>query len=142
MMAATVAPSVMDGRISSEIFPVYPATGNQPRYTEKSWSNKRPSQNWGMEVISQERDRTHLRGHLTEGELIFTALAELSTRKFAESVNATGMPKNKEAGITGGKMSKKARLELEEKTGKSVITSENYLRPAKKSNQLKKNGQR
>ena len=47
------------------------------------------------------------------------------------------MPENKEAGITGGKIAKKAHLELKEKTGKSVITSENYLPPEKKSNQLK-----
>lgn len=74
---------------------------------------------------------------MSEAELIFTALAELSTRKIAESVNATGMPENKDAGKKGGKIAKKARLELESKTGKSVITSENYLPPAKKPKQLK-----
>jgi DNA-damage-inducible protein D len=74
----------------------------------------------------------NLRDHMNEAELIFTALAELSTRQIAESVNATGMPENKEAGVKGGKIAKKARLELEETTGKSVITSENYLPPAKK----------
>ena len=47
------------------------------------------------------------------------------------------MPENKDAGIKGGKIAKKARLELESKTGKSVITSENYLPPAKKPKQLK-----
>ena len=79
----------------------------------------------------------NLRDHMSEAELIFTALAELSTRQIAESVNATGMPENKEAGIKGGKIAKKARLELEGKTGKSVITSENYLPPAKRPKQLK-----
>jgi hypothetical protein len=47
------------------------------------------------------------------------------------------MPENKDAGKKGGKIAKKARLELESKTGKSVITSENYLPPAKKPKQLK-----
>ena len=69
--------------------------------------------------------------------MIFTALAELSTRQIAESVNATGMVENADAGKKGGKIAKKARLELESKTGKSVITSENYLPPADKQKQLK-----
>jgi len=79
----------------------------------------------------------NLRDHMSEAELIFTALAELSTRQIAESVNATGMPDNAEAGKKGGKIAKKARLELESKTGRSVITSESYLPPAPKQKRLK-----
>ncbi|MFA5857839.1 MAG: Bro-N domain-containing protein [Elusimicrobiota bacterium] len=79
----------------------------------------------------------NLRDHMSEAELIFTALAELSTRKIAESVNATGMPENKEVCKSGGKIAKKARLELEGKTGKSVITSDNYLPPLKKTKPLR-----
>ena len=52
----------------------------------------------------------NLRDHISEAELIFTALAELSTRQIAESVEATGMPENVEAGKKGGKISQKARL--------------------------------
>lgn len=37
----------------------------------------------------------NLRDHMSEAELIFTALAELSTRQIAESANATGMSENK-----------------------------------------------
>lgn len=74
----------------------------------------------------------NLRDHMSEAELIFTALAELSTRQIAESVNATGLEENKEAGKKGGKIAKKARLELESKTGKKVITGENFLKPATK----------
>ncbi len=72
----------------------------------------------------------NLRDHMSEAELIFTALAELSTRQIAESVDATGMAENAEAGKKGGKIAKKARLELEEKTGKSVVTRENFLPPS------------
>ncbi|MBI4824939.1 MAG: Bro-N domain-containing protein [Nitrospirae bacterium] len=79
----------------------------------------------------------NLRDHMSEAELIFTALAELSTRQIAESMNATGMVENADAGKTGGKIAKKARKELESKTGKSVITSENYLPPAKTQRQIK-----
>ncbi|MEI7590522.1 MAG: hypothetical protein WCJ49_04355, partial [Deltaproteobacteria bacterium] len=50
----------------------------------------------------------NLRDHMSEAELIFTALAELSTRQIAETVNATGMDENKVAGQTGGRIAKKA----------------------------------
>ena len=71
----------------------------------------------------------NLRDHMSEAELIFTALAELSTRQIAESTEARGLPENEIAGKKGGSIAKKARLELEEKTGKRVISEENYLPP-------------
>jgi hypothetical protein len=73
---------------------------------------------------------------MSEAELIFTALAELSTRQIAESQDATGMEENKSVSIIGGRIAKKARLELEEKTGKSVITNQNFL-PKKSKKELK-----
>ena len=79
----------------------------------------------------------NLRDHMREAELIFTALAELSTRQIAESVKATGMVDNKSAARTGGRIAKGARLELESKTGRKVITGENYLPPAKVAKQVK-----
>ncbi|MBL7950882.1 MAG: hypothetical protein JNM62_04125 [Flavobacteriales bacterium] len=74
----------------------------------------------------------NLRDHMTEAELIFTALAEMSTRQIAETEQATGMPKNKVAAKKGGGIAKKARLELEQKTGKSVVSGSNFLPPKKK----------
>ena len=74
----------------------------------------------------------NLRDHMTEAELIFTALAELSTRQIAESVNAKGLIENSKAGKKGGAVAKNARKELEAKTGKSVVTGENFLPPKKK----------
>lgn len=71
----------------------------------------------------------NLRDHMSEAELIFTALAELSTRQIAESMEARGLPENEIAGKRGGGIAKKARLELEEKTGKKVISGGNYLPP-------------
>jgi hypothetical protein len=99
-------------------------------------------QEWSGVSVKKHKDikglkTQNLRDHMNEAELIFTALAELSTRQIAESVDATGMVENADAGKKGGKIAKKARLELESKTGKSVITSENYLPPAKKQKQLK-----
>jgi hypothetical protein len=74
----------------------------------------------------------NLRDHMSEAELIFTALAELSTRQIAESVEATGMNENESAAKTGGGIARKARLELEGKTGKKVVSAESYLPPARK----------
>ncbi|KAF0205315.1 MAG: hypothetical protein FD173_1077 [Gallionellaceae bacterium] len=74
----------------------------------------------------------NLRDHMSEAELIFTALAELSTRQIAESMEASGMPENTSAAKTGGGIAKKARQELEWKTGKKIVSSENYLPPAQK----------
>jgi hypothetical protein len=71
----------------------------------------------------------NLRDHMSEAELIFTALAELSTRQIAETIAATGMAENQTAAKTGGKIARRARLELEAKTGKRVVTGENYLPP-------------
>ncbi len=71
----------------------------------------------------------NLRDHMTEGELIFTALAEMSTRQIAEKVSAKGLAQNKTAAKSGGHIAKRARLELEAETGQAVITRENYLPP-------------
>lgn len=73
----------------------------------------------------------NLRDHMSEAELLFTALAELSTRQIAESENAKGVNQNAQASKKGGVIAKNARKELEQKTGKSVITGENFLPPKK-----------
>ena len=101
-------------------------------------------QEWSGISVRKHKDikgleRQNLRDHMSEAELIFTALAELSTRQIAESVEATGLPENAEAGKKGGKIAKKARLELEQKTGKSVVTGENFLPPSISRNKLKGN---
>jgi len=98
-------------------------------------------QEWSGVSVKQHKDMKglksqNLRDHMSEAELIFTALAELSTRQIAESVDATGMQENAEAGKKGGKIAKRARLELESKTGKSVVSGENFLPPKKAVKQI------
>jgi hypothetical protein len=73
----------------------------------------------------------NLRDHMSEAELIFTALAELSTRQIAETERAKGLQENAGASKKGGAVAKNARKELEAKTGKSVVTGENFLPPEK-----------
>jgi len=53
----------------------------------------------------------NLRDHMSEAKLIFTALAELSTRQIAETTDATGLPENETAAKTGGQIAKRARLD-------------------------------
>ncbi|MHB1014416.1 MAG: BRO family protein [Desulfurivibrionaceae bacterium] len=73
----------------------------------------------------------NLRDHMSEAELIFTALAELSTRQIAETDEATGMTENKGAAKKGGAIAKQARKALEARTGKPVVSGENFLPLAK-----------
>jgi len=42
-----------------------------------------------------------------------------------------GLPANKKAAKTGGGIAQRARRELESKTGRKVVTGENYLAPPK-----------
>ena len=98
-------------------------------------------QEWaGLSVKDHKKlkrlERQNLRDHMSEAELIFTALAEMSTRQIAETIQAKGMPENKVAGLKGGRIAKKARLELEAKTGKRIVTPENYLPPEENKRML------
>lgn len=80
----------------------------------------------------------NLRDHMSEAELIFTALAELSTRQIAETDEAKGVQQNAVAGKKGGKIAKDARLALENKTGKKIVTGDNFLPPTKPKNKITK----
>lgn len=78
----------------------------------------------------------NLRDHMSEAELIFTALAELSTRQIAQSTQATGLVQNKVASKKWWAIAKNARKALEQKTGTNVITGENFL-PSKRTKKKK-----
>ena len=73
----------------------------------------------------------NLRDHMSEAELIFTALAELSTRQISETEKAEGYGQNEIVARKGGQISGNARKALEKQTGKKVVNSENFL-PTKK----------
>ncbi|SBV92449.1 conserved hypothetical protein [uncultured delta proteobacterium] len=94
-------------------------------------------QEWSGVSVRQHKDlkgleTQNLRDHMTEAELIFTALAELSTRQIAESMNATGLQENAVAGKTGGGIARQARKELEKKTGQKVVTGKSNILPPSK----------
>ena len=78
----------------------------------------------------------NLRDHMSEAELLLTALAELSTRQIAEKDQAEGFSENKGAAKRGGGVARHARHKLEEQTGKDVVTGDNFL-PRRKPKRIK-----
>lgn len=98
----------------------------------QEWTGLTVKEHKGLKGLQSQ----NLRDHMNEAELIFTALAELSTRQIAETENAKGVQQNAIAGKKGGKIAKDARLALEQKTGQKVVTSENFLPPATEKKKL------
>jgi DNA-damage-inducible protein D len=95
-------------------------------------------QEWSGVSVKDHKDMKglqnhNLRDHMSEAELIFTALAELSTRQIAETDDATGMAENKVAATKGGAIAKQARKALEAKTGRAVVSGDNFLLPGETS---------
>lgn len=68
----------------------------------------------------------NLRDHMTDLELIFTMLGEASTTEIARTKNAQGFPQNKKVALEGGTIAGNARKELEKKSGRKVVSGQNY----------------
>jgi len=84
--------------------------------------------------------RENLRDHMTDLELIFSMLGEAATTEIARNRDTQGFPQNKQAAHAGGKVAGNARRELEKKSGRKVVTNENYLalaQSAKKAKRMK-----
>jgi DNA-damage-inducible protein D len=95
------------------------------------------NQEWSDLTVKEHKDlknlkKENLRDHMSDAELVFTALAELSTRQIAETMQTKGLADNKIPARKGGRVAKNARLELEQKTGKKVVSGDNFL-PARKN---------
>jgi len=71
--------------------------------------------------------RENLRDHMTDLELIFTMLGEAATTEIARNRDSQGFVANKFAARDGGKVAGDARKQLEDKSGKKVVTKQNYL---------------
>ena len=80
----------------------------------------------------------NLRDHMTDLELIFSMLGEASTTEIVKTHNPKGFIQNKKAAKQGGAVAGNARRELESKTGKRVVSTDNYLPEAKKKKELQK----
>ena len=80
----------------------------------------------------------NLRDHMTDLELIFSMLGEASTTEIVKTQNPKGFIQNQKAAKQGGAVAGNARRELESRTGKKVVSTDNYLPEAKKNKELKK----
>lgn len=76
----------------------------------------------------------NLRDHMTDLELIFTMLGEKSTTEITKSRDSKGFNECLDSSKEGGKIAGNARMELEMKTGKKVVSSDNYLSITEKKN--------
>lgn len=77
-------------------------------------------------------ENQNLRDHMSDAELIFTALAEISTRQIAETRKAIGYDPNELAAKKGGRISGQARRQLEGETGREIVNPDNYLSEGEK----------
>lgn len=77
-------------------------------------------------------NRENLRDHMTDLELIFTMLGEASTTEIARNKDAQGFNENVAAARAGGQVAGSARKDLEKKSGKKVVSKQNYIEMTKK----------
>ena len=82
--------------------------------------------------LDKVKTGNNLRDHMTDLELIFTMLGEAGTTEIARRKDAQGFVDNRTAAKEGGAIAGNARKALEAKSGRRVVSAENYLPPAKK----------
>ncbi len=82
--------------------------------------------------------RENLRDHMNDLELIFSMLGEAATTEITRVDDATGFHESKHAARKGGEVAGKARKDLEKKTGKKVVSSENYLTESESRKRLER----
>ncbi len=67
--------------------------------------------------------KENLRDNMTNKELILNMLAELSTKEISENKQASSFDEHKQIAHDGGEIARNARIELEAKTGKAVVSN-------------------
>ncbi|OHE07090.1 MAG: antirepressor [Sulfurimonas sp. RIFCSPLOWO2_12_FULL_36_74] len=87
----------------------------------KTWADKTTKEYKILKGLKKE----NLRDNMTNTELILSMLAEASTKDISEAINPQGFQESKNIARQGGNVAKVARAELEAKTSKKVITSQN-----------------
>ena len=79
------------------------------------------------EFKSLEKPNQNLRDHMTDWELILTMIGDKATTDITISKDSDGFEECKESAVEGGTIAKNTRKEIENKTGQSLVSSENYL---------------
>ena len=89
------------------------------------------------EFKNLNKKNQNLRDHMTDWELIFTMVGEKATTDITKAKDSKGFEQCKHSAVEGGTIAKNTRKEIEQKTGKSVVSDINYLHLAKKTKKLK-----
>ena len=76
---------------------------------------------------SLKRNNQNLRDHMTDWELILAMVGEKATTDITISKDSQGFNECKDSALEGGTIAKNTRKEIEQKTGKSIVSNENYL---------------
>lgn len=84
----------------------------------KAWSGKNTQEYKQFKGLKKE----NLRDNMSNTELILNMLAEASTKDISQAVNPSDFSASQAVAEQGGNVAKVARLELESKTGKQVVT--------------------
>ena len=84
----------------------------------KTWAGKTAKEYKEFKGLKKE----NLWDNMTNKELVLNMLAELSTKEISESSNPKNFSDHMQNAVDGATIAKNARIELEQKTGKSVVT--------------------
>jgi hypothetical protein len=102
----------------------------------KAWADRDVKAYKKLKGLKKE----NLRDNMTNLELVLNMLAEASTTEISKVTKPKGFEENKEVAKKGGTAAKKARLEIEKQTGKSIITPKNAKELGTKKELLKPKG--
>lgn len=83
----------------------------------KAWADRSVKEYKKFKGLKKE----NLRDNMTNLELVLNMLAEASTSEISKKQKPVGLNQNKIVAKKGGTVAKKARMEIEEQTGESVI---------------------
>lgn len=89
----------------------------------KAWSGMTTRQYKDYKGLKKQ----NLRDNMSSTELILNMLAETATKDIANSSNPQGLEENREVAVRGGKIAGNARKEIEQETGKTVVTPQNAI---------------
>ncbi len=104
----------------------------------KAWSDKTTKEYKVLKGLKKE----NLRDNMTNTELILNMLAEASTKDISAATNPKDFEESKKVAKQGGNVAKVARLELEAKTGKKVVSALNAKDVLKALPEVKKNAKK
>jgi DNA-damage-inducible protein D len=88
------------------------------------------------EIKGLSKPNQNLRDHMTDLELVFTSLGEVLTRNEIIKDDSQGFDENKTAAVKGGSMAGDARKMIEKRSGKKVVSSENFLKASNDTKEL------